>query len=172
MGHKDDGYTNNCVCDILLDIVEEQEKVSPTSGCLSSCDVSLRELRGKGLSPTKYTTIPVSLICSSTCDYFIGMGVRRSLATGAAPTAREQFESVVFNVVDVDPETCCATLELLQPHDVSVPSPDPNLTKAQYLLGLLDDETSYRHTGICITVNLDCFCGVVCHPPVTPQPIS
>lgn len=162
MGHDKDVYTDSCVCDILLDIVEKQDKVSPAS-CASGCRTALHELCGQ-VQGAMYTTIPVSLICRSTCDYFIGMGVRRAPDT---PTTRVAWESVVFRVIDVDPETCCATLELLQAYSVTNPVPDGQ-TKAQYLFSQITSDADYIHTGICITVDLDCFCGVECHPPVTP----
>ncbi len=167
-------YTNNCVCDILLDIVEAQEKVSP-SNCVSGCSTALDELCG-GIDPTgaRPTTIPVSLICKGDCDYFVARGVRRTNAGGITSAM-----AVAFRVVDVDPETCCATLELLQFVDTSG-FITPELTKTSLinnLFDILDDPVSepnggYFHSGICITVDLNCFCGVVCHPATTPRQVT
>lgn len=164
MGCEHDVFNSNCVCDILLDIVEAQEKVDPTNNhCVSGCSTALDELCGGPTSST-YTTIPVSLISKGTCDYFIGKGVRRS---GSGVNV---YEGVAFRVVDVDPETCCATLELLQAAPVwyFIEPGTTQTAKAQFLFSGIDT-FGYTNTGICITVDLNCFCGVTCHPATTPS---
>lgn len=173
MGIKPDTFDHNCVCDILLDILEAQEKVDPAnSHCTSGCSTSLQELCG-GLNATSpYTTIPVSLICKGTCEYFVGRAIRR---TGTGPDVNV-YESIAFRVVDVDPETCCATLELLQAVPVTQTTNDEKtqVGLANLLFFFLDQGAfgRYVNTGICITVDLDCFCGVNCHPAVTPGPFT
>ena len=73
MGHDYDKYDDNCVLDILLDIVEAQEKAEDKNDCVTGCRTSIKELyRGKERAAA-HTTIPVSLVCSGTCDYFVGM---------------------------------------------------------------------------------------------------
>ncbi len=179
MGCNHDKF-NNCVCDILLDIVEEQEKVNNYTGqCASGCATSLSELCGD-MAGNRPTTIPVSLICKDGCSFFIGAGVRRNPNN---PNDLLAFESIAFRVVDVDPETCCAVLELLQPisPEALIPSGGSNPAavtddyKRQVLLRMLTADPDfpggghgYSHTGVCITVDLNCFCGVHCHPATTP----
>jgi hypothetical protein len=168
MGCEHDAYKSNCVCDILLDIVEAQEKVDPTNGhCISGCSTALDELLGEHANTSPYNTIPVSLICKGTCDYFIGRGALRN-GSGV-----DVYEAIAFRVVDVDEDNYCATLELLQPVPTSLLlNPVSTQTFKIQALFTLIDLFGYFNTGICITVDLNCFCGVTCHPATTPSAFS
>lgn len=147
MGCKSKKDMSNCVCDTLLSIVEAQDQVE--NGCQFSCSSAIQELMGGNVSPNN--TIPIMLTCSGTCDLFVGSGVRRN---GTA-TGLDVINSIVFRVNDVDPETCCATLELLQ---------EANTKNKSDLLDKIES-TPLEATNVCITVDLDCFCAVTCLPP-------
>ncbi|WP_062351992.1 CotY/CotZ family spore coat protein [Bacillus kwashiorkori] len=153
MGCESEVFTSNCVCDTLLAIVEAQEQVE--NGCAFSCSTAIQELVG-GLSSSPYNTIPVLLYCKSTCDLFVGHGARRV----AGGSGIDITHAIAFRVADVDPETCCATLELLQFGTVGY--------DLATLLGALETDTPpLVRTNTCITVDLNCFCGVTCLPPMT-----
>ena len=141
----------NCVCDTLLAIVEAQEQVEST--CPNSCDAAIQELVGGASTPNN--TIPVMLTNAGNSDLFIGSGVRRNTAN--PHTGLEVINAIVFKVKDVDPETCCATLELLQ---------EGENRNVQELLDMIED-TDLDTTDVCITVDLDCFCSVTCLPPTS-----
>ncbi len=143
--------TMNCVCDTLLSIVEAQDQVE--MNCPNSCDTAIQELVGGAANP--YNTIPVMLTNAGNSDLFIGSGVRRNRDN--PNTGLEVINAIVFKVKDVDPETCCATLELLQ---------EGQERKVNQLLDDIEDEDLVS-TGVCITVDLDCFCSVTCLPPTT-----
>jgi len=153
MSCESEVFTSNCVCDTLLAIVEAQEQVED-SGCTYSCNQSIQELVG-GLNASAYNTIPVMLTCKGDCDIFVGTGVARSTAV---PTGFDVGRAVVFRVADVDPETCCATLELLQFFNPDVD--DTALIANVETVGL-------QNTNVCITVDLNCFCAVTCLPATT-----
>ncbi|WAA13081.1 CotY/CotZ family spore coat protein [Fervidibacillus halotolerans] len=148
MGKHSEKFTN-CVCDTLLSIVEAQDQVE--NDCQFSCDTAIQELVGGASSP--YNTIPVMLTCKGTCELFVGHGVRRSDETD---TELDVINSIVFRVNDVDPETCCATLELLQEAD----------TRNRGDLLKKIEHADLEATNVCITVDLKCFCAVTCLPPV------
>jgi len=152
-------HNSNCVCDVLLAIVEAQEKVSPIvdDDCEFSCEASIQELVGGVVdNTTPYNTIPVLLMCKNTCDIFIGTGARRTTGLGV-----DIGRAVAFRVVNVDPDTCCAQLELLQFSD-----PMQTETTDTERARLLDEIESLglARTHVCITVDLNCFCGVTCLP--------
>lgn len=155
-------FTSNCVCDTLLAIVEAQDKINPiTDECTFGCSRAIQELVG-GVNTTGADTIPVILICKSTCAPFQATGVRRDTQTPTTP-----FQVVcgcVFRVVDVDPETCCATLEILG--ITRGGSANPDFTNCETTgfacVNNLNDATGLARSGVCITVDLNCFCGVSC----------
>lgn len=140
---------SNCVCDTLLSIVEAQDQVE--NDCQYSCNTAIQELV-EGTN-SRYNTIPVILTCKGDCEPFVGHGVQR-VSSG---TTFDLLHSIVFRVNDVDPETCCATLELLQF------GKDKN---KGHLLKMIEN-TPLVATNVCITVDLNCFCAVTCLPPVT-----
>ncbi|WP_409291840.1 CotY/CotZ family spore coat protein [Peribacillus sp. SCS-37] len=168
--------TSNCVCDTLLAIVEAQEKVSPdapASTCTTSCNRSIRELLG-GVhhhNGSPFNTIPVILTCKSTCLPYLGFGFRREPEChGSNQSHLVSFETIVFRVVDVDEETCCAVLELLT--TACLIEDRDELAEIDSLVGKIqlitaDIEEPFLSTGICITTDLSCFCSVTCLPATT-----
>lgn len=159
-----DFHTNNCVCDTLLAIVEAQEKVSPTADdCAFSCNTAIRELVAGVTTPAN--TIPVILTCKNSCLPFVGVGVGRR-TTGTPLRPFDVTLGVVFRVVDVDPDTCCATLEILDP-EPSEGNPIANCDDPCFFLNQLNNAQRLESTGVCITVDLDCFCAVACIFPIT-----
>ncbi|WP_188208338.1 CotY/CotZ family spore coat protein [Alkalibacillus aidingensis] len=134
--------TDNCVCDILRQIADAQSDV--VDDCDIGCEQSIQDLLGDE-SPNNLDTVPVLLYCD--CDPFRGFGVRDD-------ENRTVVASFYFRVRNVD-DDCCATLELLRdPADSQANFPDPTRQKTANL----------RATGICITVDLKCFCHVTCLP--------
>ncbi|ALC91834.1 hypothetical protein AM500_20115 [Bacillus sp. FJAT-18017] len=156
-------FTSNCVCDTLLAIVKAQDKVNPIredDDCEFGCERAIHELV-EGVQNNMNDTIPVILVCKSTCEPFKAVGVKRS---GSNSHPFEVVTGCVFRVVDVDPDTCCATLEILK----KVKSSGGSGSKHEH-----DDDTfdcvkdlekahKLKRTGVCITIDLNCFCGVSC----------
>ncbi|WP_071459171.1 CotY/CotZ family spore coat protein [Bacillus massilinigeriensis] len=158
-------HTSNCVCDTLLAIVEAQDKVDGPGSCTFSCNNAIHELVG-GVSSGRFNTIPVILTCKNTCLPFVGIGAAID-TTPTPPTNKRVFEfpiSPIFRVNDVDPETCCATLELLS-KDPTIVIKSGLKTDPIDLLNALTGEV-LEETGSCITVDLNCFCGVTCLSPI------
>ncbi|WP_316571679.1 CotY/CotZ family spore coat protein [Neobacillus sp. YIM B06451] len=161
-----DFFTSNCVCDTLLAIVEAQDKINPiTDECSFGCSRAIQELVG-GTTATGNDTIPVILICKSTCAPFQATGVRRD--TQSPQTPFEVVCGCVFRVIDVDPETCCATLEILGIRTGQGSNADftlcegPNQNNGFGCVENLNNATALVRSGVCITVDLNCFCGVSC----------
>ncbi|RDU35595.1 hypothetical protein DRW41_17845 [Neobacillus piezotolerans] len=158
-------FTSNCVCDTLLAIVEAQDKINPiTDECEFGCSRAIQELVG-GVNTSGADTIPVILICKSTCSPFQAVGVRRD--THSHHTPFEVVCGCVFRVVDVDPETCCATLEILGIKKEGGNTDFTLCEDAKHNSGFgcvenLNNAKALVRSGVCITVDLNCFCGVSC----------
>jgi hypothetical protein len=157
MGCGSEFYTSNCVCDTLLAIVEAQEKVNPNTGCTNSCNTAIQELVN-GVVTGVADTIPVILFCKGTCEPFVGQGVARNVVSGVLqPSPFLPVSGCIFRVVDVDPETCCAVLEILTFDGCQ----EMGRHKGSCLAGL-EAATELIPSDVCITVDLNCFCGVSC----------
>ncbi|MFC0524750.1 CotY/CotZ family spore coat protein [Pontibacillus salicampi] len=138
--------SEGCVCDILKEIVDAQNDVS--DDCNSSCEQSINDLLGDTGGSNK-DTVPVLLYCKD-CKPFKGFGARRN-------NIGDVLESFYFRVKEVDEDCECALLELLIDPDAKDDDPkSPSKQKTDNL----------RATGICITVDLSCFCHITCLPAI------
>lgn len=111
---------------------------------------------------TNFNTIPIMLICKGTCNFFIGSGVFHS------HEAIECFKTPVFRVskvIEDHNEQCCVELELLQARckDEGIPSCDDHDVCSFFPDKKIE---KFVRTGICILVDVDCFCGIECLPAV------
>jgi|GEM_PF-6183116 len=115
-----------------------------------------------GTSEYRYNTIPIILICKSNCEYFIGSGVFKDPLTGNFKC----FQTPVFRLTKINEEKGIITLELLQPQDSN-----GNISCFPCKKGICNFFSSisvnkFIKTGICLRVNLNCFCGIECLQPV------
>jgi len=107
-------------------------------------------------------TVPVMLICRGDCGYFIAKGIFKDLSTNSL----ECFETPLFRVVNVSKEDgCTATLELLQ---AQTEEGLPIFSNEGGVCGSFPVGSIKKiiRTGICITIDLSCFCGMECLPAV------
>lgn len=154
-------HYKNCVEDVLEAILFAQKKAK-RDDCTTGCKQSIDELLGK--KKVKKNTIPFILYCG--CKPFEGTGV----TTYSCHSKREKLKCVnthVFKIKALEKE--CAVLELLafksdlRGHKDCQPKHGNSVCK-QIDDKHLDDLVS---TGICITVDLSCFCAVTCLPAVS-----
>ena len=180
-----DFRSESCVTDVVRNIVRAQKKAveAEENTCLTGCDRSINEL----LSPfeenrerIRHNTIPFMLFSKECGKPFTGVGVRQRHNKGSNHSFFECIESPVFRVKSfLDNSDSCVRLELLTP--VSGPSgkqgPNQNPDADRHchdrhgssLCNILPRHTrNFRATGICITVDLHCFCGISCLDPITP----
>ncbi|WP_035532238.1 CotY/CotZ family spore coat protein [Halobacillus kuroshimensis] len=149
-------HYKNCVEDVLEAIVYAQDRVEDDS-CHTSCQQSIDSLLGD--HKVKKNTVPVILYCG--CDPFKGTGV----TTYSCHAKKETFKCVhtyLFKVKDV--HDGCAVLELLV-----FKSDWKDDSKQKHSACSQIDGKAVRDlagTGICITVDLSCFCAVTCLPAV------
>lgn len=169
--------TGNCVTSIVQQIIKAQRKAAEeeTVTCLTSCEQSINDL----LSPDRddrrrprHTTIPFMLTCKSTCKQFVGKGVIQKRAGG------QQFfkclKSSIFKVRGfVRGSNHCVRLELLLPISDGSSSKDGSDSGSSCCQICSVNSNGYvkgfRKTGVCITVDLNCFCGITCLDPITPR---
>ncbi|SDJ45166.1 CotY/CotZ family spore coat protein [Salimicrobium halophilum] len=146
MGCGEKFDSKNCVSNILKEIVDAQSDV--LHDCDSSCEQSISDLLGD-TGATGLDTVPVLLYCEGTCKPFKGYGAKKT-------AIKDIMASFYFRVKSIDSHDC-ATLELLRdPHDTCE---DPESPVKQFTKNL-------KATGICITVDVDCFCHITCLPAV------
>jgi spore coat protein Z len=157
--HQNSG---SCVIDILKDIVDAQNDV--LHDCMTSCEQSIADLLGDTGGGSNFDTVPVILYCKD-CKPFKGFGSRRS---GDGCDVKGSF---FFRVKSVD-EDGCAVLELLFADKWHGPVGDFEESPGELCHHHGHDPKSpadqncedLRASGICITVDLNCFCHVTCLP--------
>ncbi|GAB4073971.1 spore coat protein CotY [Barrientosiimonas marina] len=151
MGCGKDHRSGNCVCDVLKEIEDAQQDVVENC-CSTSCEKSINDLLGEsdgGGGNNGLDTVPVILYCGDGCEPFKGYGANPN-------DVSNMTSSFYFRVKKID-ENCCAVVELLRdPHDDNESPHDPIHQYTKHLCA----------TGICITVDLDCFCHVTCLPAI------
>lgn len=168
-GHKkDDGkkpkHYKNCVEDVLEAILYAQEEAEKHNHCHTSCKQSIEELLGEK-KKIKKNTIPVILYCG--CHPYKGTGVT-TYTCHSKKTKFKCIDTFIFKVKDIDKE--CAVLELLvfksdlksnKDRDGKCQSNDKQSACSQ-----IDhqDMSDLVGTGICINVDLSCFCAITCMP--------
>lgn len=158
MGCGRTDHSTNCVCNVLKEISQAQRNVVETE-CDVSCKKSIKDLLGETEVVNSLDTVPVILYCKGSCKPFKGFGAHpRNIGNVVS--------SFYFRVKKVNKD-CCATLELLfDPSDVV--STSDHKKKARNPKDPMDQKTkNLRRTGICITVDLHCFCHVTCLPAIS-----
>ncbi|TLS35357.1 CotY/CotZ family spore coat protein [Pseudalkalibacillus caeni] len=136
---------DRCVCEVVRKIATLQMEAAGDS-CTTGCDSAFKQLLG-GM-PSK-DTIPFSLTSKYTCKVVCAKAYVR---TKSYTYDVKKIKSEFFRVSKfLDDEKCCAVLELLCP----VPCDEnPDLIE------------TFRRTGACVTVDLDCFCAITCFPAI------
>lgn len=183
-GHDNFNSSDNCVCSTLLAVAEAQDRVE--DDCISGCRQAIDELHGR----TKikgFDTIPVLLTIKGRPFFAVGAVRKRNFQSDRLFDVEKSF---LFRVSEVDGDTCCATLELLETrgsHGYKNHSSDDsddssssssrktafnsqaNRSKTDDFEAFLDDLEDARkiiRTGVCVTVDLKQFSSVSCLPPV------
>lgn len=155
-----DYETQNCVCDTLLAILEAQDRVAPEDGA-TGCDRAIKEMTC-GVSTSGYNAVPIILTLKYTGKPFVGIGAVRE---NVSPSTCSFIYSPIFRVDNVDPDTCCASLELLKkskmPHLVDGDVPSDGVALYDLCNEVLEGTDSY------ITVDLSIFGAVTCLSPTT-----
>ncbi|MCM3663072.1 CotY/CotZ family spore coat protein [Mesobacillus subterraneus] len=163
-GKKHD--SDSCVCEVLRAVADAQDEVDVDNDCDVSCHRSIQELLAGAQTPSNgLDTIPLILYCGD-CVPFEGFGTRIR-PNGGGPQRLDCFRSFFFRVTSVD-DNCCAKIELLTTRGDEGEGFDTPCRQIQ--TGGARNE--FFRTGICITVDLDCFCAVTCLDPVAALPLS
>ncbi|MGR9050814.1 CotY/CotZ family spore coat protein [Halobacillus faecis] len=154
--------SGSCVIDILKDIVDAQNDVM--HDCTTSCERSIADLLGDTGGGSGFDTVPVILYCKDGCTPFKGYGSKRS---GDDCKVKGSF---FFRVKSVDDDGC-AILELLFADRWRDDDEDDDEVEGSRRHRNFDPKSpadqsckDLRASGICITVDLNCFCHVTCLP--------
>ncbi|GAA5416618.1 spore coat protein Z [Paraliobacillus ryukyuensis] len=139
--------SGSCVADILREIADAQSDL--LSDCTTSCEQSIADLLGDTSPSSNLDTVPVLLYCKD-CKPFKGYGV-------PVEDLGDAFASFYFRVKSIDDKNC-AVLELLREEEDH--KKDPHSPVEQ-------DTSDLEVTGVCITVDVDCFCHITCLPAIS-----
>lgn len=160
--------SGHCVKDILKNIYDAQKKVADrdSTTCATSCQQSIDDLLSPHAHhrPRRHTTIPVSLF-DHQGKPFVGSGFTRH------HRHMHCIESTVFRVRGFTNNNC-VQLELLKPiYETETPTDARCESTKSTACHYFDNRPirNFRKTGLCITVDMSCFCGVTCLDPITPQ---
>jgi Spore coat protein Z len=159
-------HHEGCVGDVLKAILHAQERAKKQDDCHHSCKESISDLLEEKKRPKK-NTIPFLLFCGD-CEPFKASGVK---VVKNHHTKKKKFaciSSFIFKIKDLNDG--CAILELLtfQP-DRSCNSDHKQIQKSPCTPCCQinhKDVDDLMGTGICITVDLSCFCAISCLPAV------
>jgi CotY/CotZ family spore coat protein len=159
-------HHEGCVGDVLEAILHAQEKAKKQDDCHHSCKESISDLLEEKKRPKK-NTIPF-LLFRGDCEPFKASGVK---VVKNHHTKKKKFayiSSFIFKIKDLNDG--CAVLELLTfKPDRSCNSDHKEIQKnpcspcCQIDHKDVDDLIG---TGICITVDLACFCAISCLPAI------
>lgn len=194
--YQDDGCIKSVVKRIVK--AQRIAVDAENDSCGTSCERSLEDLLSPVLEARprrRHTTIPFMLICKHTCKPFVGTGITsRDHHNHDHDQNRnrhghfECVESPIFRVRGYSGKSDnCVKLELLLPayhrrgnegadcsDNVGGNKHGDHSHGKDCCGGSVCDHFSgkhihnFRETGICITVDLDCFGGITCLDPVTP----
>lgn len=163
--HHTGAITSNCVCDVVRAIAEAQNEVVENV-CDVSCERSIESLLDPAAA-NDLNTVPF-ILYGKDLQPFKGFGIDfRRNKNNNNEQKFECIESFIFRVKTVD-EDCCAVIELLafgeddgkgggNKNQEDTPCNQIDGQKLEDLVG----------TGICITVDLSCFCAITCLPAVS-----
>lgn len=156
-------HHKTCVREVLAAILKAQKKAEHEDECKTSCNESIKELLGEHKKPKK-NTIPF-ILYNEDAEPFKGTGV-----TTFHDSKHKKFAcitSFIFRIKQLDGK--CAVIELLTfKHSKCSHDPNQDCRKKNTPCGQIDDKNvdDLIKTGICITVDLSCFCAVTCLPAV------
>ncbi|AMX00986.1 spore coat protein CotZ [Rummeliibacillus stabekisii] len=147
----------NCVCDVVQAILDIQtQDITNDCQCPSNCFL---EPLGGLVSPARSNadTRVFMLLTKDGTPFKAFFKSRHHASQNDGSPHHHGCFSVFFRVEDVF-DGCCATLRVLKPNknihkDCDCGSID---------LNALCDVTDFALTDSCITVDLNCFCGVQC----------
>lgn len=168
--------SGHCVKDVVKRILDAQREATGDCDheCSTSCDRSIDDLLSPSRHrPSRHTTIPFMLTCKDGCSTFFGSGF-----TSGGYHGHGHFhcvESPIFKVRGfVKGSSNCVKIELLTPVYHEHEDDTRDYKQHGNCSGSVCDYFGGRpihnfcYTGVCITVDLDCFCGISCLDPVTP----
>ncbi|MEK4244833.1 CotY/CotZ family spore coat protein [Psychrobacillus sp. FSL K6-2684] len=153
-GHHD--KNQRCVCDVVRAIKDIQDQAENNCGpCPTSCFL---EPLGGLVSPSRNNAdTRVFMLLTKDGDPF------KAFFRDLTPRPHDNdCVSVFFRVEDIF-DNCCATLRVLEPldaqrHGVNLLNGDGTKIDFKQICKV----RNFDLTGSCVTVDLNCFCGIEC----------
>lgn len=154
---------NDCVEETLKRILKAQKVADERNACDSDCERAIENLRNSEKTNTK-NTVPFALYTKDGLPFKAdGVGVFHCSCCNKEKFAG--FATFIFKIIKF--KDSCATIELLKfkrkesccAYEYSEPSSPAQQVDCEDV----DDLIS---TGVCITIDPDCFCSILCLPAI------
>lgn len=170
---KYDYNCGNCISNVISKIIDAQDKVNKNKWN-SGCEKSYMEL----LSQSNYNrnlnnTIPFFLTSKDNKPYIASGIIKTPIKDYPNESYFKCIETPILRAVKFnDNKHNGVVVELLRPVNANgIPIAD----HGEELCDFFQEQTPYktiqfRSTGICTTIDLDCFCGITCLNPIRPLP--
>lgn len=184
------GRSGECISDVVRKIIKAQHRAvrAEEDTCLTSCDQSIDDLLSdfeRNRRRLRHNTIPFILFCKESCKPFVGSGVIQDRRGRSDRHFFKCIESPIFRAKNfVNGDENCVRLELLKPvrdhHHVPRDASDveskgggshhhKHSCGCHSVCDFFDRHVEdFQATGVCITVDLRCFCAITCLDPITP----
>lgn len=171
----DNCESDDCVCEVIGKIIDAQEEAVKNKRCISSCETSIKQLLSRSsANMITETTVPFILSKKGSLEPYIARGIFRAPIEGyPKETFFDYLETPVLRAKKfVENKKCCVVFELLRPVNANgFPVADNGENLSDFFQRQTPHKTvNFRETGICITLDLDCFCGITCLDAITPLP--
>lgn len=166
----------HCVCKTVKRINEAQKKAAYRKKirCIG-CEQSINDLlHPKKKTVSDKTTIPF-ILYNQKGKPFIAKSVDKSpIECHPDTTYYKVVKTPFLKVRHIDPDSCCAHVELLRPVNANKL---PVANCAKDFEDFFNEKTPFKtihlqETGICLTLDLTCFCGILCLDAIHPVPKS
>ncbi|MFD2443224.1 CotY/CotZ family spore coat protein [Bacillus sp. CGMCC 1.16607] len=154
--------SSSCVKNTLEKILEAQKmsKKKECEACKTSCENSIDKLLHQECNHSK-NTIPFILYCN--CEPFKVEGVTTCFDECSHREKFICFTTFIFRIKDLKGE--CAVIELLKIKNHDHCSPYSNNQPCSLCCQLnCEDIDDLVATGVCLKVDLSCFCAIQCLP--------
>ncbi|HHW39034.1 MAG TPA: spore coat protein [Bacillales bacterium] len=169
--HHHGTTTSSCVCDVVRAIADAQNEVVENV-CDVSCERSIESLLDPAAA-NDLNTVPFILYGNDLNPFkAFGIDFLRNKNNINNPKF-ECIESFIFRAKTVD-DDCCAVIELLafgtnQGGGANQGGGNKNAANENDPCAQVDGQLleNLVPTGICITVDLSCFCAITCLPAVS-----
>lgn len=164
----------HCICHTVKKIIDAQNRVNNVDGCATSCEQSIKQI----LSPIKdrkhkHTTIPFILFNKDSTPFIAQSIFKQDDIDCPDESFFQCLTTPILRAKKLSHSNpCCVVVELLRPvNKEGIPVTEYGANLADFFCTHKKCRIiNFQETGICLTLDLNCFCSIQCLEPITPLP--